>query len=168
VLPATGDRPKATGVLVPWAAAVTAAAVGLWTVPPALGIDTGAAAAFRPYNLWAATWPFLLGTSIAAAFAAAGRRDHRIMHTEIPPGDLLVVAEHVWTRARRRPVEDVPVAGVTGAPDPVAALASSWYGLFAESTPRDRLARMEAYLLRWETAAGLVLIILTALWMAGS
>jgi formate hydrogenlyase subunit 3/multisubunit Na+/H+ antiporter MnhD subunit len=168
VLPATGDHRKAAGVLVPWGAAVAAAAVGLWTVPAALGIDTSSAAALRPYNLWAALWPFLVGTALAAALAAAGRRRRRIPRIEIPPGDLLVVGEHVWTRVRRRPMEDVPVAGVTGPPDPVAALAASWYGLFAESTPKDRLARGEAYFLRWETAASLVLIILVGLWMLTS
>jgi formate hydrogenlyase subunit 3/multisubunit Na+/H+ antiporter MnhD subunit len=165
VLPPAGSRERPRGVIIPWAVAVAAAGLGVWTMPALLGVPINAAATLRIYNLWTAAWPLLAGGAIVALALAASQRGVWTPRIEVPPGDALVVAERAWVRVRHRPVEDVPVAGVTGAPDPVARLAASWYGLFAESAPGDRLARWETELLRWETAAALALVILVGLWL---
>jgi formate hydrogenlyase subunit 3/multisubunit Na+/H+ antiporter MnhD subunit len=168
VLPPAGDRPRPPGLILPWITAVGAAVLLVWVLPPVFGVEIAAAAALRPYNIWAAAWPLLAGVSLTAIVVTAAHRSGRPVAIAIPAGDVLVAAERVWVKIRRRPVEDVPVAGVAGPPDPVAALAASWYGLFAESTPRDRLARGEAVLVRWEMAAALALGVLLGLWVASS
>jgi formate hydrogenlyase subunit 3/multisubunit Na+/H+ antiporter MnhD subunit len=153
------------GVIVPWALAVAASTVALWIVPWWAELGLTPLTAGRPAYLWTAAWPLMVGVAVAGLAVALRRRGALPAAPEIAPGDLLVPIERQWARIRRRPMADVPVAGLEGPPDPVASLASSWYGLFAESGPRDRLAQVEARLLRWESAAALTIALVALLWL---
>jgi formate hydrogenlyase subunit 3/multisubunit Na+/H+ antiporter MnhD subunit len=160
-----GDRHQARGVIVPWAVAVAASTVALWIVPWWADLGTTPGVTWRPSYVWSAAGPVLLGAGLTIGAVAMHRRHVLRAVPEIAPGDILVPLERLWARIRRRPIADVPVAGIHGPPDPVASLASSWYGLFAQSGPGDRLARVEARLLRWESAAALAIAVMAALWL---
>jgi formate hydrogenlyase subunit 3/multisubunit Na+/H+ antiporter MnhD subunit len=164
VIPTAGTS-RSPGVLLPWMLAVIASAIVPWIVLPQIGVGIELWNALHPSSLWLATWPILAGAAIAIAVVTVTRRKGLAVPREIAPGDILVPLEDLWARTRRRPIADVPVAGVHGPPDPVASLASSWYGLFAQSTPGDRLARMEAALVRWEAATALMIGLMTVLWL---
>lgn len=161
------QEPRPPGVVAPWALAAVAAVLTIWIVPPRFGIPIDAAALLRPYNLWTASWPLAAGLSLAALFAAARRRGVLPAAPGIAPGDLLVLLEGLWARIRHRPVADVPVADVHGPPDPVAAFAASVHAMFEASTPRDRLGRIEALVVRWDVAGALALVVAAALIVLG-
>lgn len=88
--------------------------------------------------------------------------------TRIPPGDVVVPVERLLARiGRRGGPEHVSVPA-----EPVAPLAARWYGIYASSRPTDRLLRFEIGLTRWEIAALLLVLVVTALfamtWMGSA
>jgi formate hydrogenlyase subunit 3/multisubunit Na+/H+ antiporter MnhD subunit len=116
-----GER---TRVSAPWAVSVVAVVVGVWMLPGSWDLLTKS---LTPEKLWAAVWPLLAGAALAGvpvALQRAGRDPHT---PEIPPGDVLVLAE---IAARRGPAIE-RLRGVSDAYDRIRSFARSACAGFA-------------------------------------
>jgi formate hydrogenlyase subunit 3/multisubunit Na+/H+ antiporter MnhD subunit len=155
------------GMAIPWATLVVLAFPIVWLAPGWYGLDVSASVAFEPANLWTSTWPVLIGGSILfLIWWQIARTPREVMPVRIPAGDLLIPLE--WALARTRPLE--PEEVVPRPPDPVAALSSTWYGLFAEADMQSRTSRLTGWFVRWDVAGlfflaiGMTLVSLMVWW----
>jgi formate hydrogenlyase subunit 3/multisubunit Na+/H+ antiporter MnhD subunit len=155
------------GMALPWGALLILSFPVVWLAPRWYDLDVPAAVAFEPMNLWTSTWPVLVGGVILfVIWLRIARTDRIVSPIRIPAGDLIVPLE--WVLARIRPKE--PEEVVPRPPDPVAALSSTWYGLFAEAQTGSRTFRLSGWLVRWDVAGlfflsiGLALVTLMVWW----
>lgn len=150
----TRARPRA-GYWLPWAVLIAGvAALGIAGPRPFTSIDPPAPPLYLG-DLAGSAGPVIAGLLLAWLGVRAR------LSLRIPPGDLLLPIERVLRRlARGRGAAGVPVPA-----EPIAPLASRWYGFYAASRPTDRLLRLEIALTRWEVAGLLLLVLVTALYV---
>jgi formate hydrogenlyase subunit 3/multisubunit Na+/H+ antiporter MnhD subunit len=148
------------GEWVPWAALLAAVAGAAWWVAGVF--DLGVTPPGLPYAaaLWVATWPVLLGVTIAGvAWALSRRRQGGAWGVRIAAGDLVVPAERIIAAAWARAVAVGPIETA----DPVSRLASEWYGVYARPDRLSTLIRMERAGTRWLVATSLAAVLALAL-----
>jgi formate hydrogenlyase subunit 3/multisubunit Na+/H+ antiporter MnhD subunit len=152
------------GQWLPWLGVVIGVALAVWLVPGYYGLQVYDAGLWSVRNLWLSSWPVLVGLALALSAVVLARRTGFGLPV-IAPGDLLIPLGRSVERLPEPHPERLPEPH-----DPVARLASRWYGLFAQDDEARRLARAERALTRWETAGLLLLAGLAAsvvlLWMA--
>jgi formate hydrogenlyase subunit 3/multisubunit Na+/H+ antiporter MnhD subunit len=154
--PAADDR----GLWIPWAGLIAGAFLAVWVAPTYYRLPVSPREAFVAENLWTSTWPALIGIALAgAAWWLVTHTPAKTRPIVVPAGDLLVPIE--WMLGRLRPPG--PHEIIPQPPDPLETIGSRWYGLFAESHPRDRTDRLSRLLARWEVAGALFLFVLGTL-----
>jgi formate hydrogenlyase subunit 3/multisubunit Na+/H+ antiporter MnhD subunit len=142
------------GLWLPWTLLVAAGAAVVWVVPGLYGFEVVGHSLVQPRSIWVALWPPIAGTALYLSRATWMRWLGVRRQVSIAAGDFVVPIERAlrgWRGYTR----------VAGTGDPVASLASTWYGLFTESRPRDPMGNAEMKLTRW-SAAGLLLLLLIA------
>jgi formate hydrogenlyase subunit 3/multisubunit Na+/H+ antiporter MnhD subunit len=148
------------GLWLPWAGLIATGFFVVWAAPAYFGLPVSAGDAFTGESLWTSAWPVGLGLALAAgAWWIVTHSPARRGPVVVPAGDLLVPVE--WAYRRLRPPS--PDELVPQPHDPVETFGSRWYGLFAESHPRDRSDRLSRLLARWDIAGTLFLCVAGAL-----
>lgn len=162
-----GGAGAVKGIWAPWIVLLFGVGVATWFVPGYFGLTAQPPTPFYGAGAWPDLWPVLAGAGIfwgalrlvQSSALPAGR-------LTLEPGDLLVWIERLQPRRglpslRRLPEPD----------DLMVSLASTWYGVYAESGRRDRLLQLEIGLTTWAVAVILLilamLIVFTVL-LAGS
>jgi formate hydrogenlyase subunit 3/multisubunit Na+/H+ antiporter MnhD subunit len=150
--PVTDPRAR----LAPWLGLLGVTYLIVWLAPGYYAMPIGVDVAFKMSNLWVSTWPVMIGLAIVAVIWIAAIRGRALPRMiTLPEGDIVEPVERFLLRVR-------PFELLTFLPrphDPVAALSATWYGLFAESARYDRTRRFGHWLIRWDVASLLFLVI---------
>jgi formate hydrogenlyase subunit 3/multisubunit Na+/H+ antiporter MnhD subunit len=147
------DTTPPAGLWIPFAALV--AVTGLFGIagPGPFAASDLPHDRFSPANLLAATGPLLGG--ILVAWLGMQLRPR----VRIPPGDLLIPLETLsgWMRGR------LALRRLPKPAQPITPFAARWYGIYAASSPTDRMLRLEIAVTRWEMAALFLIVIVATL-----
>lgn len=148
----------AAGIVVPWV-------IGAHWITDPVQTEGISVPSWEPNTLWDATWPILLGISLAALSWVAARRrllPERLVGGETPavqPGDLLLAQESLLRRAGS--CGGAVLEGVHGL---TSSVAQRWVSFWSAATQHGRrgVSWAEARLGGWEST-GVVLVVLLTL-----
>jgi len=146
------------GQWAPWAVLLAGVVVAAWWAPGRFALGVPAPGLPYPGALWDATWPVLLGAAIAGgAWMLARRRGGWTVR--VAAGDLVVPAERLIAAAVAR----AATVRTVEAGNPVARLASQWYGVYAHPDRMSTLIRLERAGTRWLVATGIAAVLAVAM-----
>jgi formate hydrogenlyase subunit 3/multisubunit Na+/H+ antiporter MnhD subunit len=153
-------HPLTTGLWLPWTVLLAAVAGVVWVLPRYYELEIDPPLFPYPGALWVSIWPVVAGALLLwTALLLTWRLQLQPERLQIAAGDLLVPVERSLARLRRSwgPTE------VREPVNPVATIASRWYGIYARGDRESRMLRLETRLTRWVAAGVLAVVLVVAL-----